>query len=375
MRSSALRHVVLSLIVATVLVACKEEAKKTDAAPAPRPVRVVTVSAGAETRTLRFSGSVRARVETALGFRVPGKIVERLVDIGNKVETGRVLARLDPTDLRLALQTAEANVGAARSRVRVAEDNQRRARTLNTKGFVADSSLDSVGLEVDQARAALEAAMSARDQAINQAGYAELVTDSDGIVTDLKADVGQVVAAGTSVMTLAHDDEKEVAIAVPEQDVVRFHKDQPVAVRFWADATLSMTGRVREIAGSADPASRTYALRVSLPADERVRLGMTATVEATVPISEGTIVVPLTALGSKDGRSLVWIVDSESATVSPREVTLGRVAADGVRVVSGLEPGEILVTAGTQFLVPGQKVALPRPGEPAAAATAAPLVR
>ncbi len=352
------------------LAACKED-KKTDAGEPVRPVRTLTVSSGSETRTLRYSGSVRARVETALGFRVPGKIVERLVDVGEKVEAGRVLARLDRTDLKLSLQTAEANVVAARARVKVADDARQRARTLNTKGFVADSSLDRADLEADQAKAALEATIYARDQAANQIGYADLSADADGIVTDIRADVGQVVAAGTPVVTLARDDEKEVAIAVPEQDVVRFARDQKVAVRFWADRDLVLPGRVREIAGSADPASRTYAIRVSLADDARVRLGMTATVEADVPVSEGTIVLPVAALSGEPGKPRVWIVDPATATVSSRDVVLGPVAPEGVRVLSGLGAGDVVVTAGTQFLVAGRKVLLPTANTAAATRSAA----
>lgn len=354
-RAAALAAV---LIAAAALAGCREE-KAESAGAAIRPVKTMTVAAGDVTRTIRYSGSVRARVETALGFRVPGKIVERRVDIGARVEAGRVLARLDPTDLELALKTAEANVLAARSRLKVAEDSRGRTRALNTKGFVADANLDRATLDVDQAVAALEAAVSARDQAANQMGYTDLVADAEGIVTDIRADVGQVVAAGTPVAVVARDDEKEVAIAVPEQDVVRFSKDQAVDVSFWADEGLRLAGRVREIAGSADPASRTYSIRVTLPDDPRVRLGMTAMVEARVPVAAGSVVVPLSALAAEGGTNRVWVVDTATATVMPRDVILGPVAPEGVRILSGLTPGDRVVTAGIQFLVPGKKVALP----------------
>ncbi len=354
------RTVVLAtaLAAATILAGCREE-KAAEAVEQVRPVKTMTVTAGDETRVIRYSGSVRARVETALGFRVPGKLVERRVDIGSRVEAGQVLARLDPTDLELALKAAEANVAAARSREKVAEDGLNRARALNAKGFVADANLDRAKLDADQAAAALDAAVSSRDQAANQMAYADLRADAPGIVTDIRADAGQVVAAGTPVAILARDGEKEVAIAVPEQDVVRFVKDQSVDVRFWADTDLRLSGRVREIAGAADPASRTYAIRITLPADAPVRLGMTATVEAKVPVAAGSVVVPLSALTAEGDRSRVWVVDTASATVAPRAVTLGRVAPDGVRVLDGLKPGDRVVTAGVQFLTPGKKVALP----------------
>lgn len=353
----ASRRLALVGLACLALAACKEE-KKVEGGEPVRLVRTLTVADGADTRTLRYSGSVRARVETALGFRVPGKLVERLVDVGERVEAGRPLARLDPTDLKLSLQTAEANVVAARARVKVTEDARARARALNTKGYMADSSFDQADLAFDQAKAALEAAVHARDQAANQIGYADLKADADGIVTEIRADVGQVVAAGTPVVTLARDDEKEVAIAVPEQDVVRFAKDQKVSARFWAERDLVLDGRVREIAGSADPASRTYAIRVSLPDDARVRLGMTATVEAVVPVSEGAIVLPVAALSGAPDHPRVWVVDPATTTVAPRDVVLGPVAPEGVRILSGVKAGEVIVTAGTQFLTPGRKVRL-----------------
>lgn len=349
-------RLLLSGLVLFALSACKEEAEK--GGEPVRPVKTMTVADPASTRAVRYSGSVRARVEAALGFRVPGKIVERLVSVGEKVETGRVLARLDQNDLKLSLQTAEANVVASRTRLEVAESNRERAKALAAKGFVAKSGLDAAGLEADQAHAALEAAMSSRDQAANQIGYADLTADDDGIVTDIRADVGQVVAAGTPVVVLAHDGEKEVAIAVPEQDVVHFTKDQAVKVLFWADRDLVLEGRVREIAGSADPASRTYAIRVSLADASRARLGMTATVEAAVPVARDSVVVPLAALVRGEGRPRVWIVDPATATVQPREVTLGPVDTDGVHVDAGLKPGDVVVTAGVQFLIPGKKIRL-----------------
>ena len=359
-RPVSARTVALFAALATglALAGCKKEEVADKASEAVRPVKTITVAAAGETRVMRYSGSVRARVETALGFRVPGKIVARNVDIGARVEAGRVLARLDPTDLELALKTAEANVVAARSRVKVAEDSRARARALNTKGFVADANLDRAQLDADQATAALEATLSARDQAANQMAYADLVADAEGIVTDIRADVGQVVAAGTPVAVLARDGEKEVAIAVPEQDVVRFAKDQAVEVRFWADAELRLAGRVREIGGSADPASRTYAIRITLPPDARVRLGMTATVEARVPVAAGSVVIPVAALGGAPGAPRVWVLDEPTSSVQPRDVVLGPVAADGVRVLEGLKPGDRVVVAGVQFLTPGKKVSI-----------------
>ena len=287
---------------------------------------------------------------------MPGKIVERLVDVGDHVEPGEVLARLDTNDLDLALRNAEAAVSSARSRLDVAEKALGRYKSLLAKGFIAQSVLDQRQLEFDEASAALDSAISTRDQARNQAAYSELKADAAGIVTEIRAEGGQVVTAGAPVVVVARDDDKEVAIAVPENEIRHFAVGDQFAVRFWADDAIALTGTVREVSGSADQTSRTFAVRVSLPEDPRVRLGMTATISADVPVSGGAIVVPLAALSERDGKPIVWVVDPASQTVAPRYVETRSFVADGVRISAGLASGELVVSAGTQFMTPDKKV-------------------
>ncbi|MEJ1158045.1 efflux RND transporter periplasmic adaptor subunit [Prosthecomicrobium sp. N25] len=341
------------------LAGCKEEVSV--APEPPRPVKTLTVAAAAAERTLTYSGAVEARVSAALGFRVPGKIVERSVDVGDRVTAGQVVARIDPADLGLALQAAEANVEGAKARVEVAQDALARTRTLFDKGHVAKAALDKAALEADQAAAALDAARSARDQARNQSLYAELKADGPGIVTEVRAEAGQVVLAGTPVVVVARDGEKEVRVAVPEQEIRHLAPGQSVAVGYWADPALRQEGRVREVAGSADPASRTFSVRVTLPDDPGIRLGQTATVSVAVPTAAAGVAVPLSALAEANGRPVVWVVDPATATVRSRVVEVGPVTPDGTRVTAGLVPGDKVVTAGTQFMVEGRKVRLDGP--------------
>ena len=356
--NASARLVMLPLVAAAafLLAACSEQKAE---APAPvRPVKVAEVAAQAETRKISYSGSVKARTEASLGFRVGGKIVARLVDVGDRVEPGTVLARLDTADLTLSLASAEANLASTTAQLAVATSALDRAKALFARGFTSKSILDDRQLALDQARAALDAARSSRDQAENQTAYSELKSDIAGIVTAVGAEAGQVVAAGSPVVVVARDGEKEVAIAIPESEIRFFHVGDRLAVRYWADPALSQSGTVREIAGSADTASRTFAVRVSLPEDPAVRLGMTAALDADVPVEAAGIVVPLAALTERDGAPTVWVVDPAAATVSPRKVSTAAFADDGVRITTGVAPGEWIVTAGAQFMTPGMPVRL-----------------
>lgn len=346
------------------------EAKTETATEIIRPVKVVEIADADATRKLDYSGTVKARTEMNLGFRVAGKIIERHVDIGDRVKPGDLLARIDPTDYELAVKTADANLAAAERQVETAGFTKKRAEQLFAKKFAPQADLDTATLAYQQAVATRDAALSSRRQAANQVGYAELRVDQGGIVTSIGADRGQVVAIGTPVVTVAVDGEKEIQIAVPESDISHFRPGQPVAVGFWTDDRLRLDGKVREVAGSADPRSRTFSVRISLPDDPRVLLGMTATVRAAIDTEERLVSVPLEALAEKDGKKIVWIVDRDTATVHSREIAVADFTASGVRVRQGLRPGDIVVAAGTQFMAEKLKVKLPEDGAAASLETA-----
>ncbi|UVK38404.1 efflux RND transporter periplasmic adaptor subunit [Mesorhizobium sp. AR10] len=345
------------LVVAALgLAGCSQE--KAEVKDIIRPVKVVEIGQAQASRELDYSGSVRARTEMNLGFRVAGKVTERLVDIGQHVTSGDVLARIDPSDYDLSVKSAEASLDAAERQVETVDLAKKRAEQLYAKNFAPRSQLEQATLTYNQAVATRDAARSTLAQARNQVGYTDLKASQDGIVTTVSADVGQVVGAGTPVMTVAVDGEKEVLIAVPEMDIAEFKPGKDVKAGFWSDDALTLDGKVREVAGSADAQSRTFAVRVSLPNDPRVLLGMTANIKASVGSKQQLVSIPLSALAEKDGQKIVWTVDRNGETVHQRPVKVAEFTADGVSVADGLKPGDVVVAAGTQFMTENLQVKL-----------------
>ncbi|MDP9633543.1 UNVERIFIED_ORG: RND family efflux transporter MFP subunit [Ensifer adhaerens] len=339
-----------------VLAACSQEQE--EAKPVVRPVKVVEISDAGQARQMNYSGVVRARTEMNLGFRVNGKITERLVNVGDRVKSGDPLARIDATDYDLSVKSAAANLEAAERQVETTALVRARAEQLFARKVASQAQLDQATLSHNQAVATRDAASSALSQAKNQVTYTELVADRSGIVAAIAADVGQVVGSGTPVATVAVDGEKEVLIAVPEVDVANFKPGMAVKAGFWSDQGLILDGKVREVAGSAEQPSRTFAVRVSLPNDPRILLGMTATILASADDAERHMSVPLSALAQKDGETTVWVVDRDSEIVKSRTITVADFTGEGVRVVDGLKRGDLIVAAGTQFMTEDLKVAI-----------------
>jgi RND family efflux transporter MFP subunit len=325
-----------------------------------RPVKVAVVGAGAAGRILTYSGVVRPRIESALGFRVPGKVVERTVNVGDRVEVGQMIARLDDTDLKLAESAAKAVVAGARTRRDVASDNVDRAKALLPRAIIAQAAYDARRNEFDAAVAALDSAEAQLRQAANAVEYATLKADNAGIVTAVMAEPGQVVNAGQSIITLAHAGEMEIAVAVPEQDAGDLQIGQPATITLWAGPHSTIHGRIREIAGQADAVSRTYSIRIAVGAPPRtMRLGMTASVAIRVDDHVAPVVVPITAITESDGSPQVFVADPATKVVHKTAVVVGGVVEDGVKISEGLHAGELVVTAGVQFLRDGMRVRLP----------------
>ncbi|HEY1245504.1 MAG TPA: efflux RND transporter periplasmic adaptor subunit [Hyphomicrobiaceae bacterium] len=345
--------------IAAALAGCRGEAAP-EVPEVVRPVKVATVAAAPEGRTLSYSGVVRARVESNIGFRVGGKIVERAVNVGDRVKVGQLIARLDDTDLKLAENSAKAAVASARTRRDVTRDNLERAKPLLAQRFISQASYDIRRNDFDAAVSALDSAEAQLRQAANATGYATLTADKAGIVTAVTAEPGQVVSAGQAVVTAAEAGETEIAFGVPEQDAGRLAAGQRATVTLWAGPRMSTEGRIREIAGQADAASRTYAVRVSVShPPQAMRLGMTATVAIRIDGQVAAMLVPLTALTEADGTPVVFVVDAEGKTVRRTPVTVAGTADEGVRVADGLKAGDTVVTAGVQFLRDGMRVKLP----------------
>jgi len=322
-----------------------------------RPVRALTLTAGAIRSSAEFSGDVRPRYESQLGFRVGGKISSRKVDVGTVVKRGQVLMQLDPQDLRLGQDQAQANLRAAQTNYELTRADLKRYQDLRGQNFVSQAVLDQKLAAARSAQASVEAARAASHEQANQTGYANLVSDADGVVTAINAEVGQVVQAGTPVVRVARTDEKEVVIGVPEDQVDELHGDKmrsDVRVRLWADPNRSIAGKIREVSPVADPATRTYTVKVSIPPQEDVRLGMTAVVRIAQAGADTAIKVPLSALCQNKGQTSVWVIENGAVRAVP--VQVGGVSGNDVLISSGVKAGQTVVTAGVNLLKPGQKV-------------------
>ncbi|WP_420890686.1 efflux RND transporter periplasmic adaptor subunit [Cupriavidus gilardii] len=342
------------LLALLVLGGCSREPER---APDVRPVRLLQLQSATGESAYEFSGDVRPRIESRLGFRVGGKIAARLVDVGATVRRGQPLARLDPTDLNLAEQGSRAQYEAARTDRDLAAADLKRYNDLFAKGFISAAEQNRRQASYEAAAARLRQAEAALREQSNQTGYTVLASDADGVVTAIDAEVGQVVSAGQSVVRVAQTAEKEVAIGLPEDQVDWLRDIRDVSVRTWAEPERRLPGRVREIAAAADPVTRTYAARITVPnppAD--LKFGMTAMVTFVRTGASPAVRVPLTALLQQQGSNQVWVYDSAAGTVQPVAVTLGQPIGNEVEVSSGLRPGQTIVTAGVHLLKPGQKV-------------------
>jgi len=336
-----------------LLAACGKPAAVSDDV---RPVRVIAVQTSANHAVAEFSGEVRPRIETRAGFQVGGRITKRMVEIGQTVKSGQPLATVDPQDYRLNEQSAQAALAAA-----AVDRNQQRAdykrfEELQAKGFISAADLERRKATLDGAEARyLQTEASARATA-NQSDYAVLRAPHDAVVIAIDAEVGQVVAAGQSIVRLAGNNEKEVAIAIPEQQLQLLRAAREVQVRLWSGGD-PIKGTLRELSPVADSATRTFPARIALvnpPAS--VALGMTATVIFEVPSSGSDLVLPTQTLWLEGGKTHVWIFDPASATVRRTVVEVGNVAGNDVLVRQGVKAGDLVVSAGVHQLKDGQKV-------------------
>ena len=348
----------IALLPATLwLSACSPKPQ----APEPvRAVRVMTVTADAAGGVQEYAGEVRARIESRLGLRVAGKLVARPAEVGQRVRSGQALARLDPADLALQQDAAQAALRSAQAAYDFAVADVKRFQELRTQGFISaaelerrESGLEAQRAQLDQARA------QARTQG-NLTSYAVLTAPAAGVVTATEAEVGAVLAAGTPVLRLAHDGPRDVAFAVPEDavDGIRalLGRRDALRARAWGQAT-ALPATVREVAAAADPVTRTFLVRADIgPA--AVQLGQTMTVQLDLPRRDAAARLPLTAVMGQQGQTAVWVLDTASMTVKLQPIVVAGADGNSVMVASGLQPGQRVVTAGVHTLTPGQKVKL-----------------
>jgi membrane fusion protein, multidrug efflux system len=352
---NTLRLIVTSIALATLAACSQPEPVKS----APRPVLAQVVQPAAGGLGNLYSGEVRARRETDLAFRVGGKLVARHVDVGSRVTRGTVLARLDPQDAKLAVDAARSQLAAAEADHSLARAELERYQQLFAQSFVSQAVLDARLTTFNATKARLEQARAQLETAQNQSAYTTLTADADGVITATSAELGQVVAAGQPIVRLARPDERDVVINVPESRLADLREAKQVLVALWTQPEHPYAGSVREISPTADPVTRTFTVKVSVPeADAAVRLGMTANVIVGDRGERSVVTLPLSALDQSGGSARVWVVDPNTRKAAPRPVEIGAYGEDGVTVRSGVSAGDVVITAGVHKLLAGEVVRL-----------------
>jgi RND family efflux transporter MFP subunit len=343
----------LLAFLAIALAGCNETVAQK--AEPSRPVLVATVHYEPESPARSFVGTIRPRIETDMGFRVPGKIAKRLVEVGQTVEVGQPLATLDEIDLKLQAEQAEAERRAATGVLAQASAAETRAQELRVKGWATDAQLDQAKATADEARARLNRAERSVELTDNALSYATLVADTRGVVTATLVDPGQVVSSGQTAIRVARFAEKEAVVAIPETLLGRA-KDGVASVTLWSEPGKKYAAKLREIAPNADPATRTYLAKFSLPdAGDQVSLGMTATLTLCDPVTERVARLPLSALFSQGGDPSLYIVDV-SGEVALKPVAVKSYETKDVVITGGVDEGAAVVVLGVQKLDPAQKV-------------------
>ncbi|WP_457096903.1 efflux RND transporter periplasmic adaptor subunit [Lysobacter sp. P5_B9] len=375
--SSKFPHVFGGLAVlaaAVALAGCNSEAATTEA---PRPVLVMHPGGGAEAALTAYAGEIRAREESPLSFRVSGKLVRRDVDVGAHVRQGDVLAVLDAGDLAAQARAAQAQLTAAEAELARARADQARYAKLAGQQLVSRSALDAQNAAATAAQGQANAARANLDVARNQSAYTQLRAPHDGMIASRAAEAGQVVGAGQTVFTIAADGGREVAIALPESRIREFRVGQPVAVELWSAPGQRLPGTIREIAPAADPQARTYATRVELTGEaaKAVDLGQSARVYVQDGGTRAALTVPLSAIQRGTGdATAVWVVDPATSRLRLAPVQLGAFGEATAPVLSGVNPGAWIVTAGGHLLREGQVVApVDRENRPIAMAATKPV--
>jgi len=339
--------------VAIVLTGCNEKVAE-NAAPG-RPVLVTTVQYKPESPERSFVGTIRPRIETDMGFRVPGKVAKRLVEVGQTVDIGQPLATLDEVDLKLQAEQSEAEFRAATGVQAQATASEQRAKDLRAKGWTTEAQMDQARAAADEARARLNRAERSVELTKNSLSYATLVADTRGVVTATLIDSGQVVASGQTAVRVARFAEKEAVVAIPETLVGRA-KEGTASVSLWSEPNKKYAAKLREIAPAADPATRTYLAKFSLPdAGDSVSLGMTATLTLADAATASVARLPLSALYSQGGNPSLYIVD-DKGDVSLKPVNVKSYESNDVVISGGVDEGSKVVVLGVQKLDPAQKV-------------------
>jgi RND family efflux transporter MFP subunit len=344
-------------LVFGMLLALSACAPKQESPEPVRSVKLLTVGASELNVQAEYAAEVRARVESRIGFRVGGKMIMRQAEVGQRVQAGQVLAEIDVQDFVLAAQAAQAQVVGARSQRDLAAADYKRYEALLAQNFISPAELERRSATLKAAQASLDQAMAQAQSQSNQASYAKLTAPSAGVITGVEAEAGQVVSAGQPVFRFAQDGPRDAVFAVPEQVVATLKIGQKMSATLSGNAQ-NFLGKVREIGASADPLTRTFAVKLALDKAEALPLGMSLNVHA--PQLAGSqpevLKVPTSAIRQESGQSAVWVFDPQTSTVSIQVVQVATADGNEVVIAAGLRPGQQIVSAGVHVLSPGQKV-------------------
>lgn len=339
------------MALAAALPGCTSESAPHVAVPQPVRAASVTLSAAADVRS--YTGTIKPRHESDLGFRVAGKIVDRRVNIGERVAPGMTLARLDASDYQLSLESAEAELKAAQSSLKQTEADEKRYAALNEKKWVSDASYEQKKAAADEARGRVERATQDLALAKNRLAYTDLVATQAGVITALPVEVGQVVSAGQLIARVARLDELEAVISIPES---RIDSDRNAAatVTLWADDDRVYAAKLREISPQADPTTRTYQARYSLmKPDAVIALGKTATVHLASQGAGERAKLPLAAVFREEGQPSVWLIDESHGRLIKKSVEVSAWTETSAIISGGLAEGQKIVAAGVHKLDAG----------------------
>jgi membrane fusion protein, multidrug efflux system len=343
------------ILTAASVAGCSKKVART---PDPRPVRTVTVESRADGETVSFTGQIRAKDQVNLAFRLDGRMVERHPSVGDVIEAGQVVAKLDSQNEQNALRSAEANLASAQAALTQARLTFGRQQELLKNGWTSRARFDDAQEALRTAEAQVESAEAQVRIARDRLGYTILRADSTGAVTATGADAGEVVKAGQMIVQLAGQGSLDAVFDIPEQLIRTGPRDPVVGLALSDDAQVLATGYVRQVAPQADSATRTFQVKVGINnPPEGMRLGSTVTGRIKLAAPEG-VEIPASALTEGNGRPAVWVVDRQNQTVSLRPVDVGRYDPASIVISHGLEKGDLVVTAGVQMLRPGQKVRL-----------------
>jgi len=358
--SNAVRRLLLEGLVASalaaVLAACNQNTEA--AAPEPRPVRTVTVEKLEAGTPVTLTGRIEAEDEVDLGFRISGRLLENNGRLGDRVEAGQLVARLEPQNEMNQLRSAQANLAAAQAALTQAQNHFERQDTLLEQGWTTRANHDQAMKALQTAQAQVDSAEAQLKAAKDLVSFTKLVADAPGVITEVGPRAGAVVQAGQMIVRLARKDGRDAVFDVPAQLIRSAPADPQIVVSLTDDPSISAQGRVREVSPQANPVTRTFDVKVGLT-DPPAAMQLGATVTGRLQMEAFPVIdIPAAALTRFNQQPAVWIVDPSSLTVSPRNVEVLRYDPATVAVSQGLDTGEIVVTAGVQALHPGQKIRL-----------------